>query len=108
MAARLMEADANNDGMVSRAEFLAWRKDQFARIDRNGDGYVTADDVPAMLAGRMGPRVAMLVQAFDTDHDGRVSAHEFIDGPTPGFDLADANHDGMVTRAEVAAVRARG
>jgi hypothetical protein len=34
-----------------------------------------------------------------------VSRAEFVEGPTPGFDLADANHDGLVSKAEASAVR---
>ena len=46
-----------------------------------------------------------LVEAFDTDGDHRVSRAEFVEGPTPGFDLADANHDGLVSKAEASAMR---
>jgi hypothetical protein len=105
MAGRLMEADANHDGLVSRAEFHLWRQSQFLRIDRNGDGFLSREDVPALLSGRVGPRLDALVEAFDTDGDHRVSRAEFVEGPTPGFDLADANHDGLVSKAEASAVR---
>jgi hypothetical protein len=83
MAGRLMEADANHDGLVSRAEFHLWRQSQFLRIDRNGDGFLSREDVPALLSGRVGPRLDALVEAFDTDGDHRVSRAEFVEGPTP-------------------------
>jgi Ca2+-binding EF-hand superfamily protein len=47
---------------------------------------------------------------FDANRDGRVSQAELAAGPTPAFDAADANRDGKVTRAEldaaIAAARA--
>ena len=36
--------DANGDGAVTEAEFLARVPDWFAAIDRNGDGALTTDD----------------------------------------------------------------
>ena len=30
-----------------------------------------------------------LIDRFDTDHDGRISRAEFVDGSTSAFDLAD-------------------
>jgi len=105
MARRILEADADGNGQVTRAEFLAYRGQQFARFDRNGDGFITMDDVPRLLAGRFEPRVQAMRQQFDANHDGRISRDEFVRGPTPGFDLADANHDNIVSTAEAQALR---
>lgn len=104
---RIMQADTNNDGQVTKAEFIAHRAQQFARMDRNSDGFITMDDVPRLMAGRFQPRLQMLQQQFDANHDGKVSRDEFVNGPTRGFDLADANHDGIVTREEVKTALAR-
>ncbi|BBK30141.1 EF hand domain-containing protein [Stella humosa] len=43
--------DANNDGVVDPAERTAMREAAFTRMDRNGDGFITADELP-----RRGPR----------------------------------------------------
>ena len=82
------KADANHDGLVTRAEFQAAVVARFHRFDRNGDGVLSQDDVPASLRA-MHPELPRLNQwraRFDSDHDGTVSLAEFsaIDPPAPG------------------------
>jgi Ca2+-binding EF-hand superfamily protein len=48
-----------------------------------------------------------MLDRFDTNHDGRVSEAEFVQGSLALFDAADANHDGVLTRQEAAAMQAR-
>lgn len=96
-------ADANSDGIVTRAEFLAARATNFSKYDRNGDGFIDAHDVPRRMRarGNAAERVDALIDRFDTNHDGRISRAEFVDGPTNAFDLADRNHDGQLSKEEV-------
>ncbi len=100
----LSHADANHDGRVTRAEFLASRASAFDRLDSGGRGYVplnTVDNRPRLRA-LVGPALA----AADLNHDGRVTRAEFVAAPTPVFDTADANHDGVVDPAEANAFAA--
>ncbi len=103
----LAEADADHDGRISRAEYQAARAARFARLDRNRDGYVGPDDAPRMARRRAGGKLAQLERALDADGDGRVSRAEFVDGPARLFDLADANHDGVVGADELQRLRER-
>lgn len=106
--ARLMEADTNRDGRVTRAELISWRSANFARFDRNGDGVLSIDDIPTFLrASSIGAQLSAMIKQYDANADGRLARAEFIDGPTPLFDLADANHDGLVTKAEADAAAAK-
>lgn len=106
--ARLMEADANRDGQVTRAELVSWRSANFSRFDRNGDRVVSIDDIPAFLrASSMGDQLASMIKQYDANGDGRLTRAEFVDGPTPLFDLADTNHDGVVTKTEADAAAAK-
>ena len=98
-------ADANGDGVVTRAEFLETRAAAFSKYDRNGDGFIDGEDIPQRLRARRNAsgRLESLVDRFDTNHDQRISRAEFVDGPTLLFDRADANHDDQVNKAEISA-----
>jgi len=103
------DADTNGDGVITRAEFRAARERLFARLDRNGDGFIDEADKPTGFAARRGgsDRFAQLITRFDKDGDGRVSKAEFVDGPSPLFDSADTDHNGELSREEVAAMKAK-
>lgn len=109
-AQRALEgADANNDGVITRAEFIAHRNSNFDRMDRNNDGVITANEFGRLRAAsrRIGEQLDRVIRAADANHDGRVTRAEFAHAPTTMFDLADANNDGRVDRDEMAAARAR-
>ncbi len=94
-------ADTNGDGSITRAELTAFRAKNFTRLDRDGNGVLTRSDIPAMAA-RMRPDIDFdrLIKQFDANGDKKVSRDEFVSGPTTYFDLADANRDGVLTKAE--------
>ena len=102
-------ADANGDGLITRAEFIAARTARFAKMDRNGDGAVSRDDFGRLLRFRpkSGERLDALIEQMDTNRDGRVSREELTSAPTLMFDHADANEDGTVDKAELAAAKQR-
>lgn len=76
---RIMRADADHDGRVSRAEWAAWWD------ARPGKG-------PYDPAGRF--------RAIDADGDGFLTAEEIDATSTKRFARLDANHDGRVVRAK--------
>ena len=39
--------DTNADGVVSQAEYLAAAQKRFSRMDKNGDGFIDSDELPA-------------------------------------------------------------
>lgn len=96
------QLDTNRDGVVSRAEFVESRHTRFLALDRNHDGVLDAADTPhfaAFVSPRAARARAMLAR-LDLNHDGRVSEPEFVQASLQMFDLADANHDGLLTRQE--------
>lgn len=108
-AAMFDHADANGDGMITRAEFAAARAARFAKMDRNKDGAISSADLPRMkrAANKLKPLIEMLVAQSDANRDGKVSRAEMANGPMPIFDRADANSDGAIDKAELAVVRER-
>lgn len=109
----LKEADTNKDGALSKAELTASREAQYARVDTDKDGFVSeaerAAAAPPAAAGRSRGRelAGGAAARFDSNGDGKVSKAEFLGAPTPGFDFADTNKDGNLSKEEIAAVRGR-
>ncbi len=118
-AEKVKMLDTDGDGRVSQAEFTA--KDgknaaDFARIDANRDGYVTAAEMDAYKAGMKSgkdPHQAghhqsgqhqsspSKMKQADTDGDGRVSQAEHTAWSTAEFSRMDTNRDGYITSDEM-------
>ncbi|MGF7147984.1 hypothetical protein FHS96_001593 [Sphingomonas zeicaulis] len=72
---RLLRADADGDGRISKEEWAAGRKNakrdpsrMFTRLDANGDGQLEASELDALLARRF--------QRIDADGDGSITPDE--------------------------------
>jgi Ca2+-binding EF-hand superfamily protein len=102
------EADANNDGAVSREEYRSARAKKFSRLDRNSDGYFDEADIPKRRMGRTtaSERIEQLRDQFDSNRDQRISESEFANGPTLAFDRADKDGNGLLTTQEIEAAKA--
>jgi Ca2+-binding EF-hand superfamily protein len=108
MADLFVGADTDHDGHVSRAEFIAARNTHFAQLDRNGDGIVSAADFPrAARLPAAKAKIDAMITAADANHDGVVTRDEMAHAPTTMFDMADTNHDGYVDQTELAAFRVK-
>lgn len=118
--------DADHDNTLSAAEIDA-APTVLKAMDKNGDGTVTADEIP-MPAGRgrgegrgrggsgIGDEapaapptpdemVAMLM-AFDKNNDGKLTKAEVPERMQGMFARADSNHDGVLTADEIKAAAA--
>ncbi len=82
-------------------------KERFNRIDKNGDGRLTIDEIQFSL-------VQVLFTSRDADKDGKLTVKEWtVPGEEAGietFRAHDLNGDGLVTFAEAleGAIRQRG
>ena len=106
-AASRTAIDANQDGVIDRAEAakaprLAARFDQ---LDQNKDGRLSADERPHRgmhhRGGKRGAHARM--QRADTDRDGRISRAEAQAAQAQHagrFDELDVNKDGYLDRAD--------
>ena len=97
-------ADADGDGIVTRAEATAQADVQFNAMDRNRDGKVTGDERRAAFAARAGGR-GMGGRFGGSGGEISMSRDDFRARALARFDRNDANHDGKVDQAEVAAAR---
>jgi len=85
-ATYLQRMDSDGDGKVSEGEYLQWMLYAFDRMDRNGDGVLTADELPGGK-GRAITREQqrqVIVQRFhkqDANGDGFLDARELAAPP---------------------------
>lgn len=104
---RFLEADANTDGVLTRAEFDAGREAAFARLDTDHNGQLTRQEMRAERAergprGRRGDRHGgpPRLERADANNDGNITRDEFLAGPIEMFSRIDANHDGVIQASE--------
>jgi hypothetical protein len=100
--------DVNKDGVIDATE-LANASAALAKLDKNGDGQITLDELrPGRPADAPAPEPAAdggkrpvppIFAALDTDSDGAISATELANAPASLAKL-DKNGDGRLTPDE--------
>jgi len=119
--------DANSDGVLDETEIAA-APAALAKLDKDGDGQITSDEVrQAMPQGRgrggFGPgrgrgeqqenanadvveETVKTLMAFDENGDGKLSKAELPERYQGIFERGDADHDGFLTPDEIRKVAA--
>jgi len=100
--------DADNDGSVTREEFVSARGEMFTKRDQNADGYLDSADFGKRAArkARAGKKMAHMKDRLDTDNDGKISRDEFMNAGTPLFDQADDDGNDVLDPAELESAKA--
>ncbi|MEP6883784.1 MAG: calcium-binding protein [Gammaproteobacteria bacterium] len=105
--------DTDHDGMVSKAEWIAFQEKTFAMLDKSKTGKVDAQqfvskdggDIVSLATGgyARGLRTSAMMKKMDTNGDGFVTHDEFIAYQDKVFDMMDTSktHKGMVGKEEV-------
>ncbi len=103
--------DTAGNGYVTNDEFLASAQKRFARLDSNGDGKLTPNELSSPRENRGGNRgkagganTAFGQKRFDkldANHDGVVSQDEFLAEAAAKFAQFDTSGNGKVTAAEI-------
>jgi EF hand len=97
----LAALDADHDGEISAAEIMN-SPTALRKLDRNGDGNLTPDEVIPDNAANHAP---LILSRLDPDGHGQISLPQRTsDEVTPLRELlegADRNHDGVVTLEEL-------
>ncbi|WP_232495584.1 hypothetical protein [Novosphingobium kaempferiae] len=120
--------DADHDGSVSRAEFDKGRVARFQATDANKDGWVSEAEYLAEYTARLEQQLAasddteerkteerqrqirqthVRFGVLDKDKDGKMTQAEFDVSGGRAFAEQDADKDGVVSPADVAATAAR-
>lgn len=107
------KVDANGDGKITSEELAAWRQAGVTGIDADGDHLISAEELSAKMMAeaqaRIEARAKDRVAAQDANGDGKLSVEELI-APRIGtrlFERADADGDGAVSEAELQAMHER-
>ncbi len=102
--------DTDRDGTISAAELSA-APTALAKLDRNGDGMVSGDEVRPMRGGGMRGRgnpeemYKHLLEENDANADGKLAVTELPERMRQFRGNADSNKDGFISKEEMMSMR---
>ena len=88
--------DTNNDGKISKKEYMDAVTKTFNKIDKNKDGSLTKDELKAIYKNDAG----MFLKEADKNKDGKISREEFTAAAEMRFEFLDKNNDGFIDQKE--------
>jgi hypothetical protein len=99
---RFDRLDADQSGDVTFEEFSAALKSRIGDADKDHDGKMTVAEIAAEIERMRTERMARrIVERFDTDDDGMLTAAEVESRQKKMFALLDRNDDGKVEKDEM-------
>jgi Ca2+-binding EF-hand superfamily protein len=90
--------DADNDGMISKDEFMKYHADMWDKMTKDSNGSMsTADAATAFARGGM----HVNVKKMDADHDGTISKDEFMSYEANHWNLLPKDANGQISVADL-------
>ncbi|WP_228275170.1 EF-hand domain-containing protein [Stakelama tenebrarum] len=113
-ASFMSQYDADGDGAVTQAEFLAGREAKYNGFDLDGDGAVSEAEYVEEYIGRLDRELAerrarQIRQTYvrygvlDSDKDRNMTLDEFNASGSRMFERLDSNGDGVIDSGDTAA-----
>lgn len=104
MMMKMMEMDANKDGVISKDEFQSHHQSKFGDADANKDGKVSKTEFIAHWEREEAKRKQMMqdrmFSRLDADGDGVVTEAEFAAHGDKAFGMMDRNKDGQLSKED--------
>lgn len=107
--------DGDGNGVIARAELERFEtaaafaaaqlqnRELFLRLDADRNGAISPGEFAALVAAPATVDVSAQMLRFDPNRDQQVTLIEYRAATLAGFDRLDADHDGVVTAAEMRA-----
>lgn len=86
-------------GALGAVAYAGDSKGKFDRFDKDGDGFLSKDEMEAFHEARSAAREARRFP--DANNNGTVDRREFEDASRARFDELDANGDGLISKDEI-------
>ena len=103
--AQMHKIDTDNDGTVSKQEWLAYQEKVFAALDKDNSGKIDektflspSSGMASLATGGFarGLQTKAMMHKIDTDGDGTVSHDEYIAYQSKIFDMMDTDKSGSL------------
>ena len=90
--------DTDNDGMISKDEFMKYHSDMWDQMTKDSNGTMsTADAATAFARGGM----HVNVKKMDADHSGTISKDEFMSYEANHWNLLPKDASGQISVADM-------
>jgi len=93
--------DANEDGVITKQEYMEFIDERFDKMDTDGNGTITKEDLYESRFYTFLPELAEAVfRDSDIDKSDTITRDEMLKAEDARFDMMDLNRDGKLSKDE--------